>query len=79
MAHAEPAAPPEPSALEVASPSTTPPAAPEQAVCVATTSIFVETFPFQHRHGIATVRLQEVRRFGAAILLCDCLHDGPHE
>jgi len=51
----------------------------ERAICVAAISVFAETFPVQHRRGMTTVRLRQVAEIGAATLLCDCLHEGPHE
>ncbi len=55
------------------------PEGPETASCIFSIAPVQEHPPFQVRQGLATVRPREVERRGNKTLLCDGLHDGPHE
>ena len=55
------------------------PERPETAFCIYGIAPVQEQPPFHVRQGLATVRPREVERRGNKTLLCDGLHDGPHE
>ncbi len=50
----------------------------ERAYCLLRGHVPPPDFPIQHRHGVATRRLEVVARRPAALLLCDLDHEGPH-
>ena len=50
----------------------------ERAICVGMPSMQPQSFPVQHRTGLAVRRLVSVDRTDSAVLLCDESHDGPH-
>ena len=54
------------------------PADPEDVMCAASFASVQQVPPFHDRRGLATIRPRQVETFGAARLICDCLHEGPH-
>jgi hypothetical protein len=51
---------------------------PENVMCRAAMRPHQEAPPLQHRRGMTMLRPRQVDRIGAARLLCDSLHEGPH-
>lgn len=47
-------------------------------MCVAAFASIQEYPPIHNRRALATIRPRQVDSIGAARLLCDCLHEGPH-
>lgn len=56
-----------------------PPTVPSEEYCIHHMSSTIECGPMQSRSDMTTIRHLRVDQFGAAILYCDCLHNGPHE
>lgn len=50
----------------------------ERAACAHFRHRLPSDFPIQHRTGIAALVPRVVARRTSALLLCDCVHDGPH-
>lgn len=50
----------------------------ERAACTQYRHRLPPDFPVEHRTGIAALVPRIVARRTAAVLLCDCVHDGPH-
>ena len=50
----------------------------ERAFCLALRHRPPPDFPVQHRTGIAALVPTVVARRSEAVLLCDCVHEGPH-
>jgi hypothetical protein len=50
----------------------------ERAACTHFRHRLPPDFPVQHRTGIAALVPRIVARRTSALLLCDCVHDGPH-
>src|SRR5215216_3649030 len=50
----------------------------ERAACSSYRHRLPPDFPVQHRTGIAALVPRVVARRTSAVLLCDCIHEGPH-
>jgi hypothetical protein len=50
----------------------------ERAFCLSLRHLPPPGFPVQHRAGVAAIVPTVVARRPEAVLLCDCVHQGPH-